>query len=148
MTLNEEITIIEDALKSILVKSSLGVKKVYIGDVNASLQFPSVQLINKGADKSDVQTINGIVVGLVLRFDVNCLFSGSESEQTIKQAQKFTNDVYDLIQKESLSNYRLNGTCLNLDCTSIEHGTLNYDNVFIYGGLITLDVEILHTIGE
>jgi hypothetical protein len=148
MTLNEEITIIEDLIKSRLVKSSLGIKQVYTGDLSASLQFPSVNIINKGASMSDTQILTGQRVGLILEFDINCMFSGAEAEYSIKNAQKFTNNVYDLLQKESLTGNLLDGNCLDLDCTEIQHGALNFNDVFVYGGLITLEIEILHTIGE
>jgi hypothetical protein len=148
MTLNDEIEEIEDLLTSRLIKSNLGIKQVYKGEVSASLQFPSIQLLYKRSSKSDIQTFSGAVVGLVLEFDVNCIFSGIEGEYSVKNAQKFSNNVYDLIQKESLNHYRLDGKCLDLDCESVEHGVLNFNDVFVYGGKITLEIEILHTIGE
>ncbi len=150
MILNETIEILEAEIRSLLLEdSALGIKEVMIGDLGRSAHsFPAIHIIKTVVGKSDIQVFSGAFVGLTIGYDITCLFTGSEGQQTIRNATTFVNNVYDVLQRESLNGRHFNNTCYDTDCTDISYGLVEFADVLIYGGVIKLEIDIIHTIGE
>jgi len=147
MSLNDEIEIIEGQLRAIF--STLPIKEIHCGDINkCAHSFPAIHLVKTGISKNNIQVFSGREVGMSLQYDVSCLFSGSEGQQTIKNAVKFVNNVYDVLQQESLVGRHLENTCFDIDCSNIAYGLVEFDDVLLYGGVITLEIDIIYNIGE
>lgn len=149
MSLNDKIDALETKLTNVLFDAKINIKEIYTGDIGRGTHnFPAIHILKTSATKSDQQVMSGRYTGLIISYDVTCLFSGSEGQHTIKNASAFVNDVYDTIQNERISTKLLDGLVINIDCTDIAYGLTEFDGVMVYGGLITLEIEIINILGE
>ena len=148
ITLNEHRKNIEPELKTLLLDAALNIKSVWFGDNKpADLQTPSVNFMLMSAPRNDMQVIQSSSrISRNLEYDVSCMYSGSEGNQTYDNAATFVDSVYNTLQKQHAPGQRLNGTCFDIECDDIIYGFVVLElkeRVFMTGGVIKLVVQVI-----
>lgn len=138
---------IKTELIELIAGGGIGVNNIWFGDINpADTQPPAVHFMLVSAEQNDLQVVQTPSrLGWDLMYDVSCMYSGSEADQTVEYAQEFVDDVYDLLQSQHTPSQRLNGNVFNLNCESIEYGFVVLDlpeEAFMNGGVIRLTIQV------
>ena len=139
---------IEPELKNLLLDGAINVRHVWFGDINpVDIQSPSVHFMLNSTKRNDMQVIQSSSrISWDLEYDVSCMYSGSDGRQTYTNARKFVNSVYNLLQTQHAPGQRLNGTCFDIECASIEYGFVALDlpePVLMTGGVIKLVIQVI-----
>ena len=140
MTINETIEDVE--AKLIKLFRDNGVPEINRGDIyKAAPRYPAVDMMLTYREQNDFQNMQKNKVGWNLYYDISCMFAGSEGAQTFKNAVKFVDKIYDLIQGEK--DGRLSDTVHDLECLRVEYGrTAIRADVMADGGVIKLIIQI------
>ncbi|MCK5616144.1 hypothetical protein KAR91_80515 [Candidatus Pacearchaeota archaeon] len=119
-----------------------GVADVNTGDIySAAPRYPAIDILLTDREQNDLQTMQHNPIGWNLFYDISCMFAGSEGKQTFKNARKFVDKIYDIIQAEKENN--LSDTVHDLECIRVEYGrTTIRTDVMSDGGVIKLIIQI------
>lgn len=138
--MNEQIENIEKELITLFRNN--GVQDINQGDIYKSVpRFPAVDIMLTDREQNGLQVMQKNRIGWNLFYDISCMFAGTERNQTFKNARKFVDNIYDLIQGEKDS--ALNDTVFDLDCLKVEYGrTTIRSDIMADGGVIKLVIQI------
>lgn len=148
-TINEHIENVESELSTLIYGSGSNVRNIWFGDIDkADVQVPAINFMlarrTRPEDLQVIQTSSRITWHL--EYDVSCIYSGIEGEQTYKNARKFVDRIYDVIQGQHSSNKRLNGKCQDIECMDVDYGLVALgisEPEYMNGGLIKMIIEIV-----
>lgn len=143
MTINNTIRDVEQELTKLFRDN--GVANINYGDIYPTApRYPAIDILLTAREQNDLQTIQSNPIGWDLLYDISCMFAGSEGDQTYRNATKFVDKIYDLIQGKK--DDALNGTVHDLECTRVEYGrTAIRTDVMADGGVIKLIIQIFET---
>lgn len=138
---------IESELYDLMYSAKLGIRKIWFGEINpADIQTPSVHFMLPKRNRNDMQVMQtNNQIAWNLEYDVSCMYSGIEGDQTHDNAYDFVDNVYDTIQGQHSATGRLNNECHDIWCESVEYGivALGIDEpIFTTGGVIKMIIEI------
>ena len=138
--MNEQIEAIEKKLITLFRDN--GVQDINQGDIYKSApKFPAIDIMLIDREQNGLQVMQKNRIGWDLYYDISCMFTGTERNQTFKNARKFVDSMYDLIQGEKES--ALDNTVYDLECIKVEYGrTTIRSDVMADGGVIKLVVQI------
>ena len=119
-----------------------GVADINTGDIYpAAPRYPAIDILLTDREQNDLQTMQHNPIGWNLSYDISCMFAGSEGKQTFKNARKFVDKIYDIIQAEKDND--LSGTVHDLECIRVEYGrTTIRQDIMADGGVIKLIIQI------
>lgn len=140
MSVNEQIEVIRQELTKLFRDN--GVADINYGDIyKAAPRYPAIDILLTAREQNDQQIMQKGRIGWNLFYDISCMFSGSEGNQTFINSSKFVDKIYDLVQEEKET--ALNGTIQDLECIKIEYGrTAIRNDVMANGGVIKLVIQI------
>ena len=140
MTINKQIEDIRKQLTKLFRDN--GVVSINYGDIYSSApRYPAIDILLTDREQTDVQVMQNGKIGWSLFYDISCMFSGSEGNQTFINSSKFVDRIYDLIQGEK--DDALNGTVFDLECIRVEYGRTTIRNeIMADGGVIKLIIQI------
>lgn len=138
--INEIIETVETQLKKVFRDN--GVADIGSGDIyKAAPRYPAVDILLTAREQGANQVMQMGKIHWNLLYEINCMYAGSEGNQTFKNARKFVDKIYDIIQAEK--DGALNGTIQDLECVSVEYGrTAIRNDIMADGGVITLIIQI------
>lgn len=141
--INDQITEIQTRLTKLFRDN--GVATINYGDIyQAAPRYPAVDILLTSREQNDLQVMQKGKIGWDLSYDIGCMFSGSEGDQTYKNSSKFVDKIYDLVQGEKEGG--LNGTVYDLECIRVEYGrTAIRTDLFANGGVVKLIIQIFET---
>lgn len=142
-TINDQITDIQTQLTKLFRDN--GVATINYGDIyQAAPRYPAIDILLTSRELNDYQNIQKNPLGWNLTYDIGCMFSGSEGNQTYVNSSKFVDKIYDLIMGER--DGRLSDTVQDLECTKVDYGrTAIRTDLFADGGVIRLTIQIFET---
>ena len=142
--LQDKMLTVEQKLTARIRDGNLGVRGFWFGSVGESAPvYPVVHFLMTGNVQNDLQVVQPGKIGWDLEYDVTCIFAGTDDRTTIKNLQKFTNSIYDILQEEQIPSKRLDGEIFNLNCPSINYVTFESPTkTFVYGAVITMIIQI------
>ena len=119
-----------------------GVADINYGDIyKAAPRYPAIDILLTSREQNDLQIMQKGRIGWNLFYDISCMFSGSEGNQTFINSSKFVDKIYDLVQEEKET--ALSGTIQDLECIKVEYGrTAIRNDVMANGGVIKLIIQI------
>lgn len=135
---------VEQKLTALIRDGNLGVRDFWFGSVGKSAPvYPMVHFLMTGNIQNDLQVVQPGKIGWDLEYEVTCIFAGTDDRTTIKNLQKFTNSIYDILQEEQTPSKRLDGEVFNIDCPGINYVTFESPTkTFVYGAVITMIIQI------
>ena len=138
--INETIETVEKQLTKLFRDN--GVADIGNGDIyKAAPRYPAIDMLLTAREQGPNQVMQMGKIHWNLLYEINCMYAGSEGKQTFKNARKFVDKIYDIIQSEK--DGALNGTIQDLECVSVEYGrTAIRNDIMADGGVITLLVQI------
>ena len=147
-TLDLLIDAVESELSELVMGGQIGAKSAYFGDIDGpTLHEPVVFFVLDSADRNDNQVIqDSSRLTWDLNYNVYCLYSGIEGRQKFKNARKFVDSVYNLLQTQHSAGQRLNGECFDIDCISMDYGYVAIDRPkeqTMTGGVIRLIIQVI-----
>ena len=139
-TINEQIEVIRTQLTKLFRDN--GVASINYGDIyTAAPRYPAIDILLTDREQNDIQVMQNGKIGWNLFYDISCMFSGSEGNQTFINSSKFVDKIYDLIQEKK--DDALNGTVHDLECIKVEYGRTTIRNdIMADGGVIKLIIQI------
>ena len=119
-----------------------GVADVGVGDIyKAAPRYPAIDMLLTDRAQGPNQVMQKGKIEWLLSYDISCMYSGSEGKQTFKNARKFVDKIYDVIQAEKEG--ALNNTVQDLECIGVEYGrTAIREDIMANGGVIKLLIQI------
>lgn len=144
VTLQTKIDTVEKKLTALIRDGNLGVRDFWFGGVGKSAPvYPMVHFMMTGNVQNELQVIQPGKIGWDLGYDVTCIFAGTDDRTTIKNLQKFTNSIYDILQGQHEADKRLDGEIFDIGCPSIDYVTFESPTkTFVYGAVITMVIQI------
>ena len=148
-TTRDELTdIVESELYNLIYGGQIGAKYVWFDDIDIPvIQTPSVLFMYRAAERADTQVIqDSKMIAWNLIYDVYCFYSGIEGRQRFKNARKYTDSVYNLLQIQHAADKRLNNNCFDIECGNTSFGQVSVDRpkeVVMTGGSIELIVQVI-----
>ncbi len=148
ITRDEHTDNVESELYYLIHDGQIGAKNVWFDDIDVPvIQTPSVLFMYRDAELNDDQVIQDskrITWNLV--YDVYCFYSGLEGRNRFKNARKYTDSVYNLLQTQHASGALLNGKCFNIGCGTSYFGHVAIDRpkyIVMTGGMIELVIQVI-----
>ena len=119
-----------------------GVADINTGDIyKAAPRYPAIDILLTDRTQGPNQVMQKGKIEWLLSYDISCMYSGSEGNQTFKNARKFVDKIYDVIQSEKVG--ALNNTVQDLECISVEYGRTSIrEDIVANGGVIKLIIQI------
>jgi len=147
VTLQSKMLTVEQKLTALIRDGNLGVRDFWFGGVGKSAPvYPMVHFMLTGNVQNEYQVQQPGKIGWDLEYEVTCIFAGTDDRTTIKNLQKFTNSIYDVLQGEHESGKRLDGDIQDIDCPSIDYVTFESPTkTFVYGAVITMIIQVFET---
>lgn len=141
--INDKIEEVEAQLIKLFRDS--GVADINTGDIyKAAPRYPAIDMLLTDREQGPNQVMQKGEIEWLLSYDISCMYAGSEGNQTFKNARKFVDKIYDIIQAEKEG--ALNGTIQDLECMSVEYGrTAIREDIMADGGVIKLLIQIYET---
>ena len=145
--LQDKMLTVEQKLTALIRDGNLGVRDFWFGSVGKSAPvYPMVHFLMTGNIQNDLQVVQPGKIGWDLEYEVTCIFAGTDDRTTIKNLQKFTNSIYDILQGEHESDKQLDGEIFDINCPSTNYVTFeNPAKTFVYGAVITMIIQIFET---
>lgn len=140
MTINTQIEEIRTQLTKLFREN--GVASINYGDIyKVAPRYPAIDILLTDREQNDLQVMQKGKIGWNLSYDIGCMFSGSEGNQTFINSSKFVDKIYDLIQEKK--DDALNSTVFDLECIRVEYGRTTIRNdIMADGGVIKLIIQI------
>lgn len=144
VTLQEKMLTVEQKLTTLIRNGNLGDRDLWFGSVGKSAPvYPMVHFMLTGNVQNELQVVQPGKIGWDLEYEVTCIFAGTDDRTTIKNLQKFTNSIYNVLQGEHESGKRLDGEIFDIDCPSTNYVTFESPTkTFVYGAVITMIIQI------
>ena len=135
---------VEQKLTALIRDGNLGVRDFWFGGVGKSAPvYPMVHFLMTGNVQNEYQVQQPGKIGWDLEYEVTCIFAGTDDRTTIKNLQKFTNSIYDVLQGEHESGKRLDGEIFDINCPSTNYVTFESPTkTFVYGAVITMIIQV------
>lgn len=148
LTRDEHTDNVESELYTLIHGGQIGAKYIWFDDIDVPvIQTPSVLFMYRTAVQNDDQVIQDskrITWNLI--YDVYCFYSGLEGKQRFKNARKYTDSVYNLLQTQHAPGKLLNGKCVNIGCGATLFGHVAIDRpkeMVMTGGMIELAIQVI-----
>lgn len=148
ITRDELTDCVESELNSLIHTGKIGAKYVWFDDIDIPvIQTPSVLFMYREAVPADEQVIQDSKrITWDLMYDVYCFYSGIEGKQRFKNARKYTDSIYNLLQTQHAADRRLNNNCFDIGCGKSLFGHVSIDRpqeIVMTGGVIELIVQVI-----
>jgi len=138
---------VEQKLTALIRDGNLGVRDFWFGSIDKSApNYPVVHCLMTGNVQNEYQVQQPGKIGWDLEYEVTCIFAGTDDRTTIKNLQKFTNSIYDVLQGQQESGKRLDGEIQNINCPTTDYVTFERPTkTFVYGAVITMIIQVFET---
>ncbi len=144
VTLQSKMEAVEKELTKLIRDGNLGVRDFWFGSVGKDAPvYPMVHFMMGSSAQNEYQVQQPGKIGWDLEYEVTCIFTGTDDRTTIKNLQKFTNSIYNILQGEHESGKRLDGNIQDINCPVIDYVTFeNPTKTLVYGAIITMVIQI------